>query len=539
MSDHVPVAAQPGEPGGGLLTKIIIFGCFLLLIGIPLVVQPEGGAAAVSDDAPRVIILTPHNEQIRAEFSHAFTRWHEQMGYGPVRVEYRVPGGTNEIRKMLQAQFTSALERGRDPGGSADLVFGGGSYEFGVLKRGVSVDVGGVTRTVSILAPPGFTDDEIDLPAIFGDGAIGDALLLDPDGYWFGTALSGFGIVYNRDALRVIGVSEPAQWEDLCDPRYLGWLALVNPLQSGSITSAFHAILQHEGWERGWAILRRMAANARYFSGSSLKPPADVLQGDAAAGVCIDFYGRFQMQAVRLAGDAQRLQYIDPPGGSIDADPIAMLYGAPNPEVARRFIRFTLSPQGQALWQLYAQSVLEMDCDGGVVHGPRTFELRRLPVRADVYAPFAGMVTDEGVDPFVRVEPARYVMPASRTFLAPLFAAMAIDNHSALQRAWRRIITHPAYPQGGGIVMAGDVSDPHLRAMLLQFDALPAVDAPGGERRWLGDPALLPEIRAGWMEGGWRDAELWHREDDPAAALRRDMGRFFRARYAAVMSGGA
>ena len=52
-------------------------------------------------------------------------------------------------------------------------------------------------------------------------------------------------------------------------------------------------------------------------------------------GVCIDFNGRYQSQAIRSHGGGDRIAYIDPPGATmIDPDPISMLLGAPNPEMA-------------------------------------------------------------------------------------------------------------------------------------------------------------------------------------------------------------
>jgi ABC-type Fe3+ transport system substrate-binding protein len=35
----------------------------------------------------------------------------------------------------------------------------------------------------------------------------------------------------------------------------------------------------------------------------------------------------------------------------VDADPISVLRGGPNPDLARRFIEFTLTEEAQALWQ--------------------------------------------------------------------------------------------------------------------------------------------------------------------------------------------
>jgi hypothetical protein len=264
------------------LPRIIIAVCFALLLGVPMFFRPQADVAAAVDGggsgsggrsgagagpggpAQTLIIITPHNEQIRYEFARAFDRWHRRNFGTPVNVVFNVPGGTSEIRKMLESQYTAALEAGREVGGDADLVFGGGSFEHGRLKRGVRVN----GKDESLTQPVDFSDDW--LREIYGANDIGGEKIYDDGKQWFGLALSGFGIVYNNDALASLGIEPPTAWKDLGDPRLRGWVALVNPNQSGSVTTAFESILKREGWVRGWKILRRMAANARYFSGSSL-----------------------------------------------------------------------------------------------------------------------------------------------------------------------------------------------------------------------------------------------------------------------------
>ena len=319
-------------------TAVIIIGvCLAILFGVPLLFRND--AIVQSVDAQKVIIISPHNEQIRHEFSVGFSNWYRNKYGGDAQVVWSVPGGTSEIRRMLQSQYTHAIETGQAPGGDADLVFGGGSYEHSVLKQTLLSKHDGkdISTTISV---PARIDQEL-LDDVYGENLIGDVTLYDPDGYWYGLALSGFGIVYNNDVLKELGVEPPSGWEALCNPKLLGNLALVNPAQSGSVTTAFEAILKYLGWKRGWQVLRRAAANARYFSASSLKPPADVSQGDAAMGVCIDFYGRYQSQAIANRGGGDRVGYIDPPGATmIDPDPISLLRNAPNEKIAKRFIEF-------------------------------------------------------------------------------------------------------------------------------------------------------------------------------------------------------
>ncbi|NBS04279.1 MAG: hypothetical protein EBS64_03485 [Verrucomicrobia bacterium] len=73
----------------------------------------------------RLVIFTPHSESIRREFSEAFSR-HWREGHGEdVYVDWRSPGGTSEIRLMLDAGYKAAEEEKR-AGIGADVFFGGG-----------------------------------------------------------------------------------------------------------------------------------------------------------------------------------------------------------------------------------------------------------------------------------------------------------------------------------------------------------------------------------------------------------------------------
>ena len=179
---------------------------------------------------------------------------------------------------------------------------------------------------------------------------------------WFGSVISSFGIVYNRDAIKRLGfAAAPAQWADLGDPRFIGEIALCDPTKSGSITMAFENVIQQQmqaqlpatsseaaavraGWMTGLQLIQRIGANARYFTDTSQKPPIDVADGDCAAGLCIDFYGNQQAEAVLRRGDSNRVGFTSPVGGTAySVDPIALLRGAPNRHAAELFLEYALS----------------------------------------------------------------------------------------------------------------------------------------------------------------------------------------------------
>ncbi len=452
--------------------KVLVITAFVFVLFLPLLVRAVwGGGGGINPSAPgdspssntgkvrRLVVVTPHVEQIREEFGDAFARWHQRVHNQAVEIDWRTPGGTTDIMKALEAQFEAAAGAGRiDEQGAAqsgaigyDVFFGGGSFEHSKMKdkRTSFRSVNGERVKVDYRwgRPAGF--DPKELEALYGENKIGIQQLYDPDQYWLGAALSGFGIVYNRQVLKDLGLEEPQGFGDLCDPRYMGLLSLADARQSGSVTTTLDAILNKEGWERGWRILREMSGNARSFASASTKPPVDVSQGDAAAGLAIDFYGRGQSQFVLRSGqkpEDSRVGYVDPKGATyIDADPVSIINGAADFELAQRFVTFLLRTETQALWQFpskndprSARNPPSPDGDDGEKMGPRVYELRRMPVRRSLYEQYAQHMIDPA-NPFdiAADVPARNF----RAAIGPLMAAFGIDTGAECREAWRALNT--------------------------------------------------------------------------------------------------
>lgn len=366
------------------MPKIVIVGLMLIVVGLPFVLRAMGLATesttlALPDDAKRLVIYSPHNEQIRDELSLGFNRYREANGLAAVRLEWRTSGGTSDLRRGILSQFTAVAERderGIDAGIGADLFFGGGEYDHSKLASGIEIE--GELQPVAAVPrlPEGLLD------AVFPSRDIGGEALIHDDELWVGTALSSFGLVYNRDLLEMLEIESPTTWGDLADPRFANWIAMADPGHSGSTSAALETVLRRQGWNEGWSTLRRIFANSRYFSASASKVPLDVGRGDAAAGMAIDFYGRFQAGATKREGQPSLVGYADPQVDGVSqtattADPITLLRGAPELELAEDFIAWTLSKDSQALWQRRAQ----------LPGGPVRYELRRQPIRVDLYNP--------------------------------------------------------------------------------------------------------------------------------------------------------
>jgi hypothetical protein len=115
-------------------------------------------------------------------------------------------------------------------------------------------------------------------------------------------------------------------------------------------------------------------------------------------------------------------------------DPIGLLRGAPNPGVAREFMAFVLSLDGQKLWNFKV----------GAPGGPTRYALRRLPIRKELYAPeYAALRSDPDVFPYEEAKSFTY----HEAWTGPLFSALrflirvsCIDSHDEQAAAWKALI---------------------------------------------------------------------------------------------------
>lgn len=428
------------------LSKIIIIGLLALIVGVPILLRPASRIDA-GDDASHLVIYTPHNEQIRFEIQSAFNDWRLANSLPAIVFDWRTPGGTSDIRKSILSQYAQLIDAGKNldtQGIGADLFFGGGEYDHNIVAQGIERDADWHTINYRIVMDPQLDaelfNEVFPQPFIGGEKLYGTYTFEEDGGPieiigWTGITLSSFGIVYNHDTLKQLGIDPPQTWSDLGNPRLRGWVALADPGHSGSISATFETILKREGWTQGWITLRNAFANARYFATSADRVPVDVSRGDAAVGMCIDFYGRYQ---TGMVGD-ERMGYRDPieAGRSMTAttaDPITLMRGAPSPDLARQFIAWLLSPDAQALWQR-----AKGDGSDDLVR-PKQFELRRQPLRADLYTDRArASWVDKELNPYPTAVPFPEGTPSYFSLVAPVTRAMAIEVHHDLFAAWRAL----------------------------------------------------------------------------------------------------
>lgn len=526
-----------------------------LIVALPFLFRQKRDLGDWKSGDPQLVIISPNNEAIRYEFEHAFSRWHQKHYGKPVKIDWRNIGGTSEISRYLAGEYATSTKAWWTaqnkvwPAGATDTVVASrppaDAAQLEIYKALRSVDD---PNAITCKADLFFGGGQFDHSGAYACGftvepwphenppeSVKSSLAMVPESVageiWrtptlFGTAISTFGIVYNVDRLRELGVSTPPRtWDDLADYRYFGQVGVTDPTKSGSIAKAFEMLVdskmkasvashlsskgasadaideiiaQNESriavyqktpapdgkprpkWdvpddlidyqaalEAGWIdamhLIQAIGGNARYFTDSATKVSIDVSVGDAAVGMSIDFYGRYQAQMSAKPDGTQPMVFVTPLGGtSVSCDPISMLRGAGGNGateserkeirlVAARFIEFVLSEEGQRLWT-YKPGLVDA---AGQPAGPIKYTLRRLPIRRDFYQEngtdpatlathrrnAADDLTDPTIDPYQVAQQFTYYPRWTGShfgILRDIVRAMCLDSGIELQAAWNR-----------------------------------------------------------------------------------------------------
>lgn len=455
---------------------MIAFIPLALLLVLPFSLRPVSKFEKVAA-AEKIVIVSPHSETIRYEFEKAFCEYYQQKTGSAIGIEWRSIGGTSDIIRYVNDRYEASFREWwqqqdeleqwngeiaqsfkspgilNDPSASEsakkarrifldsetgigiDLMFGGGQYDHHrQAERGFAVDAG-----LLKLQREWFT------PEIIPQQFSGE-IFYDTEGRYYGTCLAAFGICYNKDRIAELGLESPRRWDDLADPRYFQNIALADPTKAGSITKCFEMLIQdqmqrveddHEqGWRNGMNLIKIISANARYFTDSASKVTKDTASGNAAAGMCIDFYGRSEAEWSGICNEGvERIVFSAPRGGtSLSADPIHLLRGAPHRQAAIEFIKFVLSEDGQKLWNYRV----------GTPGGPVKYALRRMPIRRDMFTrEHQQYMADAATNPYNDASGFDYKAELTGRYFNLIricVKCFALDPLPELRAAWQAIL---------------------------------------------------------------------------------------------------
>jgi len=277
---------------------------FLCLIGFFISI----GEASTKE----VVIVTSFPKELFETYKKAF--------------EAKYPGVTVVVKqKQTTEGVTYIRETTSKP--EADIMWASAVDAFQVLKTEKLLAQYSLPKEISSKIP----------------AKVGTFPIHDPDGFFFGFALSGYGMMWNKPYLQAHKLKPPAEWTDLIDSNYYSHLAISAPSRSGTTHLTVEAILQAYGWEKGWALLLNMGGNMAVVTERSFGVPEGVNNGQYGIGIVIDFFG------LSAISSGFPVDFAYPSMTPIVPANVGIVKGGPNSENAKRFVNYLLSEEGQVL----------------------------------------------------------------------------------------------------------------------------------------------------------------------------------------------
>jgi ABC-type Fe3+ transport system substrate-binding protein len=302
-----------------------------------------------------------------------------------------------------------------------DVAWGGGPTLFDeLIANGQAAPI---TRqeTLQVIAQISDTIGGAPLKRYSSDGKI----------LWVAAAISSFGFIINSQILQQYGLPQPRTWEDLAGVQMAKTLprpavSWASPSLSTSHTRIYEIILQKFGWDQGWSILARLAANGRAYPGS-VEALVAVQSGETPIGIAIDYYG-YQSEL-----QYPQTKYVLPFNESIcNGDPIALVKTTANSDAAQAFIQWVLSADGQKVWLDPTISRLPVR--------PDVFKTPEGSARKDLYTDYNKTINNIGI-PFSDDLALKYEY-AMRIYFDAVFG----DMHDDLVTTWSALVS--AYNAG-------------------------------------------------------------------------------------------
>jgi iron(III) transport system substrate-binding protein len=168
-----------------------------------------------------------------------------------------------------------------------------------------------------------------------------------PQDLYFASYRTAPILVYNARA--VPADQAPRDWDDLLAPRWKGKILIRDPLASGTMRTVFgmmlaRSIAETGSPERGWEWLRRLDAQTKEY----LQQPALMIEKLNRQEGLVTIWELTDLLWQRKRGSPLDFRF-PASGAPVIDDSIGLVKGSPHAEVAKRFIEFVGSVEGQEL----------------------------------------------------------------------------------------------------------------------------------------------------------------------------------------------
>ncbi|MEA4899479.1 ABC transporter substrate-binding protein [Bacillota bacterium Meth-B3] len=169
----------------------------------------------------------------------------------------------------------------------------------------------------------------------------------DADNYWFGIYSGYIGFICNKEMLDEYGAPVPTSWEDLAKPEYKGLIVMANPGATGTGVMTVSTLFQVFGEEKALELIKAYDPNVTQYVKTGSATSNQVALGEGAVGV------GFLHTGLMFIEDGYDNIVLSAPseGTGYEVGGTAIIKGCKNPEAAKLFIEFALTPEAQEIAQ--------------------------------------------------------------------------------------------------------------------------------------------------------------------------------------------
>ena len=159
-----------------------------------------------------------------------------------------------------------------------------------------------------------------------------------------GIYLGALGVAYNTELLKKKNLPEPKCWADLLDAKFRDEVQVADPSSSGTAYVFLATTVQRLGEDAGFEFLKNLHKNINQYTKSGIAPLKAVALGETAVSI-----GFIHDMYTQILQGAPIKAFAPCEGTGYETGATSMIRGAKNPDAAKKFIDFTLSPEAQEI----------------------------------------------------------------------------------------------------------------------------------------------------------------------------------------------
>lgn len=158
-----------------------------------------------------------------------------------------------------------------------------------------------------------------------------------------GIYAGALGFAYNSELLKKADFAAPNCWKDLISEAYRGRIQSGNPNSSGTAFTTLATLIQLFGEDEAFTYMKALDRNIADYTKAGSAPVKAAARGETLIGIS------FMHDAVTQKEAGAPLVIVAPcEGTGYEIGAVSIVLGTKNRDLARRFVDFALSPEGQA-----------------------------------------------------------------------------------------------------------------------------------------------------------------------------------------------